>query len=91
MWSCAAFWKHEGLPLGERLSVRLVWASARFWIPSVGGRMRRGKVIHEFRRRYRKAEGLRKVYFVDLICKAFDEALRAGNQGEIDPVMQPAP
>ena len=76
----------EGLPLGSRSSARVAWASARFSILLGGWENAAGKVIHAFRRRYRKAEGLRKVYFVDLICKAFDEALRAGNQGEIDPV-----
>jgi hypothetical protein len=76
----------EGLPFESRLSARLTWASARFSILLGGWGSAAGKVIHAFRRRYRKAEGRRKVYFVDLICRAFDEALRAGNQGKIDPV-----
>lgn len=76
----------EGLALGSRSLARLAWASARSSILLGGWENAAGKVIHAFRRRYRKAEGLRKVYFVDLICKAFDEALSAGNQGDIDPV-----
>ena len=76
----------EGLPLHSRSSARLIWSSARFSLFFGGWEDAAGKAIEAFRRRYRKAEGPRKAYFVDLICKAFDEALRAGKQGEIDPV-----
>jgi hypothetical protein len=76
----------EGLPLGSRSSARLAWSSARFSIFLGGWENAAGRAIDAFGRRYRKAEGPRRAYFVDLICRAFDETLRAGKQGEIDPV-----
>ena len=88
IWSCKAFWKQNGLRrLGCRSSARVAWASARF-SSSLGGCTSAAEKLsmRPASRRYRKAKGLRKVYFVDLICKAFDEALSAGNQGDIDPV-----
>jgi hypothetical protein len=76
----------DGLPPRERLSIRITLASARFWIwvgplaPSAS------RVIDVFGKHYIRSQDSQRAQFVDLICNAFDEALDAGKQGEIDPV-----
>ena len=45
------------------------------------------RAIEMFGKHYMRAQdSSQRARFVDLICKAFDEALNAGKQGEIDPV-----
>ena len=76
----------DGLSPRERLSIRITLASARFWIwlgplaPSAS------RVIDVFGKHYIRSQDSQRARFVDLICKACDEALNAGKQGEIDPV-----
>ena len=76
----------DGLSPRERMSIRLGLASARFWIwlgPLAQPAARASEI---FEKHYTRAQDPQRARFVDLICKAFDEALNAGKQGEIDPV-----
>ena len=76
----------DGLSPRERLSIRLGLASARFWIwlgPLAQPAARASEI---FEKHYTRAQDSQRARFVDLICKAFDEALNAGKQGEVDPV-----
>jgi hypothetical protein len=69
----------------DRMSIRITLASARFWI-WLGPLTQVARAIEEFGKHYKRAQDPQRAHFVDLICKAFDEALNAGKQGEIDPV-----
>ena len=76
----------DGLSPRERLSIRLGLASARFSI-----RLGPQRNLRRARSRYsgsttESPKTSQRARCVDLICKAFDEALNAGKQGEIDPV-----
>ena len=77
----------DGLSPRERLSIRLGLASARFWIRLGPLAQPAARAIEMFEKHYMRAQdSSQRARFVDLICKAFDEALNAGKQGEIDPV-----
>ena len=75
----------DGLSPRDRMSIRITLASARFWI-WLGPLTQVARAIEEFGKHYKRAQDPQRAHFVDLICKAFDEALNAGKQGEIDPV-----
>ena len=68
------------------MSIRLGLTSARFWIWLGPSTQPVARAIEEFGKHYKRAQDPQRAHFVDLICKAFDEALNAGKQGEIDPV-----
>ena len=71
----------DGLSPRERLSIRLGLASARFWIGSPLAQPAT-RAIEMFGKHYMRAQdSSQRARFVDLICKAFDEALNAGKQG----------
>ena len=46
--------------------------------------------LTDFRRRYQGQPRARQEYLVDILCKTFDEALSAGQEGERDPVLAAA-
>jgi hypothetical protein len=76
----------DGLSPRERLSIRLGLASARFWIRLGPLAQSAARAIEIFEKHYTRAQDYQRARLVDLICKAFDAALNAGKQGEIDPV-----
>ena len=76
----------NGLSPSDRMSIRLGLTSARFWIWLGPSTQPVARAIEEFGKHYKRAQDPQRAHFVDLICKAFDEALNAGKQGEIDPV-----
>jgi hypothetical protein len=76
----------DGLSPRERLSIWLGLTSARFWIRLGPLAQPAARAVEMFEKHYKRAQEAQRVRYVDLICKAFDEALNAGKQGEIDPV-----
>ena len=81
----------DGLSPRERLSIRLGLASARFWIRLGPLAQSVARAIEKFGKHYTRAQDYQRARLVDLICNAFDAALNAGKQGEIDPVQAAEP
>jgi hypothetical protein len=74
----------DGLSPRNRMSIRLGLASARFWIWLGPLTQPVARAIEVFGKHYMKSQGPQRAQLVD--CKAFDDALNAGKQGEIVPV-----
>jgi hypothetical protein len=70
----------------DRFVTYLVRACAIFWLRLGFYRGAVDVALTGFRRRYRGQPRARREYLVDVLCKTFDEALSAGQEGELDPV-----
>jgi hypothetical protein len=77
--------KRRALDTG-RFVTYLVWARAIFWLRLGFYCGAVDVALTGFRRRYEGQPRARRKYLVDVLCKTFDEALSAGQEGELDPV-----
>jgi hypothetical protein len=75
----------NGLPIQERVAAHFVWLRAVVLIGLGAYRQAVVRVIFCFERHYNQADASRRAQLVDGVCKAFDTALSAGKQGEMDP------
>jgi hypothetical protein len=74
-----------GLPIHERVAARFVLLRAVVLIGLGAYRQATACVICCFAKHYNQAKASRRALLVDGVCAAFDTALSAGKQGEIDP------
>lgn len=70
----------------DRLVAYLAWASAICSLKFGWYRAAADRALFGFARLYRRWDRYGRAQLVDSLCRTFDEALRAGKEGDIDPV-----